>query len=109
MRLPQPDLIAAALAAALLSPGSAQARDYFEPFPFFMTSDVASIAVSCDGPFLRTSSCVPLGRVHRQEFYRAYNTIFSASGYWECAVFSRSDCEDEKALSNFTSTMIQEI
>src|SRR5690349_11416810 len=100
MREPKADLIVAALAVALLSPGSAQARDYFEPFVFSMTSD-AGVAVLCDGPYLRTSGCVPLGAVNNQEFYRAYNTIFPADGSWACMVSYKSDCSREDGIVGF--------
>ncbi len=73
--MPKADLTAPLLAATLLLPGSPQARDYFEPFLSFMTS-TDGISIICDGPFLRTSGCVPLARVNHQEFYRAYNTVF---------------------------------
>lgn len=98
--MPKADLTAALLAGIMLLPGSLQARDYFEPFPFFMTS-TDGISIICDGPFLRTSGCVPLGRVNHQEFYRAYNTVFPAGGTWKCTVFANSDCQAQRSNISF--------
>ena len=98
--MPKADLAAALLAGVLLFPGSPQARDFFEPFPFFMTS-TTGISVICDGPFLRTSGCVPLGRVNHQEFYSAYNTIFPAGGSWKCTAFANSDCQARRSDISF--------
>lgn len=100
MRMPKADLTAPLLAATLLLPGSPQARDYFEPFLSFMTS-TDGISIICDGPFLRTSGCVPLARVNHQEFYRAYNTVFPAGGTWKCTAFANFDCQAQRGDISF--------
>ena len=86
----------AALAAigamiALQLPNSAHADRY----PFRLTwGGGANLYIKCDGPWHRSSGCLPIGpgSYGHHEFYYAEDGFFSAVGGWGCAILRNFAC-----------------